>query len=183
MIVCFTGFLATGGYFSGYPPTIDGHAMTAITGGDAANNHFQGAIFWADVTGHRGEKPLAWDWGGADALADGSIFVYGFYKGVNLSTPTGDTDGSQDAASPYQTKTITATPGDLIVAWAFGYDMSGAETPTWTNATGVFDATLYVSSDGAVAEKAATGNVSITATKATNWEDGGICALVLKPAI
>ena len=187
MIVCAAGWNNQGQIYSHitHSLTIDGHAMTVIGGGDTSTSYFCGGMFWADVTGHRGaSKTLAWDFG-VDDMADGGVFAYGFYKGVNLTTPTADKEGSQDAGNPYATKTLTATTYDLIVAWGFCFTSAGNMGFAWTNATEVFAVTGYDNSDGSVAEKAATGNVSITADEsvADTAQDGGIYALVLKPAI
>jgi len=176
MVVGLSGYAGGVSYYSDGAMTINSAAMTAVDI-DASVNAFQGAMFYR-VLPSTGSQTLAWDWVGTDAQANPAMFVYGFYKGIDTSSPVRDTYGLNEIGGIYVTDTLTAQTGDMVIAWTEFFKGDDGSV-TWTNATEIFEATIYGYADGGWAEASPSGNVVITAT--TNGDDGGIGAIVFKP--
>lgn len=170
--------------FSSGTITLGGAAPDIIVASDASAAFFKGALF-AWLNPPTGSQTLAWDWVGTGTISNGVILSYGYVSEFtpNTSTPTRDTFGLQDAASPHDTDTMTAQTGDFLVAWVEQF-VGGARTFSWTNATLVADETTYRSADGGWASASPTGDVVVTATvnDTTGGSDGGIMAIVFIPA-
>ena len=184
LIVCVHGFTwLAANYFTGGAMTLGGTTFTTeVAQGNANNGPFMGAIFAIDCRALTGTQTLAWDWSGTANPKNDVRIVWGCYKGVNTSAMVRDSDGVQAYSRPYTTPTLTASAGDLIVAWAWGYyDAAGA--PTWSNATQVTGyLTEYGKAKGSWAEGSPTGNTTVGVSAWTGVDDGGICAIVLAPA-
>jgi hypothetical protein len=160
--------------------SIGGAALTKIAG-DGSTSYFQGSLFYK-VSPATGSQTLALT---CTSSGDGAKIVYGFYKGIDTASAVRDTDGVQ-AGSPgsYDTKTLTASSGDMIVGWVFGYTGSASVgSPTFQNISEVTTyGTTYRSAVGSWAEGSPSGNTSVGVSAWTDVADGGICAVVLKPS-
>jgi hypothetical protein len=160
------------------------------TVGNASASDYQGALFVADVSALRGATDVTLTWAWKSGLTEPVRLVYGFYKGVDLSSfPSSayrDLDGAQDAdvSDGVATPSLTAASGDLIVAWAWGYHEGGSSAPTWTSpmATVTNYLTTYGTAVGSWAEGSPTGNMAPAITAWSGNTDGGMSAIVLKPA-
>jgi len=159
--------------------TIDSAAMTKVLGAQTVD-HFQGSIFYK-FSPSTGTPTLSVDFG---TLIAGAKIIYACYKGIDTSGIR-DNDGMHDLTPDlFDTKTLTASTGDLIVAFLFASSGSDSVTgPTYQNLTQITAYnTRYNTAVAAWAENSPTGNVSVGLSDWTNAEDGGICAVVLKPA-
>jgi hypothetical protein len=184
LIVGVHGFHNTANYFTGGAMTLGGTTFTTeVAQGNADNTEFMGAIFAIDCRALTGTRTLAWDWSGTADPLTGVRIVWGCYKGVNTSAMVRDSDGAQTSSPAFTTPTLTASAGDLIVAWAWGY-YTAAGAPTWSNATqvtGYLTQHLY-EAKASWAEGSPTGNTTVGVSAWTGVTDGGICAIVLAPA-
>lgn len=179
-VVGVTGYENTPNFFSGGTLTLGGVPMTAVPA-DADNSNQMAALFYLFAP-PTGTQPLAYDWNGAAAPLQGVIFAYGFYQGTDAG-PVRDSDGGQSGTGPYLTKSLTALPGDLIIAFS-GCFASGATTWSWLGATDVADfdtSAPFAASTATVAEASPSGNQTVQATNSVS-NDGGIAAIVVKPA-
>jgi hypothetical protein len=180
------GWLAQTTYFTGGTLTIGGQSMAAVTGGDTGTSGWQQAL-WTRVLAPSlsGAQTVAWDWAGTSALNDDATLTCVFYQGIDTASAVRSSTCVKVSASPYTTGTLTAQTGDLLVAIVTAY--AGAETTfSWTSATEIVAFTKVGGNfgDGSLAEAAPTGNQTVSATSpsGTGADDGGICAVVLKPA-
>jgi hypothetical protein len=147
-------------------------------------------MFVADVSALRSATNVTLTWAWRGTLNNAARLVYGFYKGVDLSSfPSSayrDLDGVQDSGvgDGVTTPSLTAASGDLIVAWAWGYCESAPSAPTWTSpmATVTNYLTPYAYAAGSWAEGSPTGNMAPAISAWTSISDGGMSAIVLKPA-
>lgn len=182
MVFGVTGYPDGGeaSYFSGGSVSLNGSAFTAVAG-DANNSAFEGSLFYLTLPS-TGSQTLSWDWLGAGAITSlGPKGAYAFYKGIDTASPVRDSDGAQAAADPHTTKSLTAVTNDLIVAFGYQFADGFDRTWTWTNATEQQALTLFQDADGSWAEASPTGNQTVSFTS-TGSRDGGVCAIVLKPA-
>lgn len=177
LIVGVSGYHPTTNYFSGGSMTIGGNAMTAVAA-DGDTSAFMGTLFYL-FNPPTGSQTLAWDWIGTNAPNNGILFAWGAYKDLDTSGIR-SSSGTQQAANPHTTGTLTAQSGDLIVAFVEQYASSNA-TFTWTSATEISEFTNFISADASWAEASPTGNQTVSASS-SNDSDGGIMAIVLKPA-
>lgn len=177
LIVGVTGYLGTANYFSGGSMTIGGNAMTAVAA-DGDTGAFMGALFYV-FNPPTGSQTLAWDWVGTSPPVDGCLFAWGAYKDLDTSGIR-SSSGTQQAENPHTTGTLTAQSGDLIVAFAEQYVYLEG-TFTWTSATGISEFTGFDHADASWAEASPTGNQTVSASCSYD-SDGGIMAIVLKPA-
>lgn len=159
-------------------------AMTKATpAADASTSFFMGALFYMVNPDTGSNKSLKWDWLGAST--DRPLFSVTFWNGVDTSSPVRDADAAQAASAPFTTPTLTAQTGDKIIAWANGYTSTGGvdgNASTWSNLTELSDVTNSGNSDGAWATGDPTGNVAVALSTESGWDDGGISAIVVKPA-
>jgi hypothetical protein len=182
-VVAVSGFQSTVNKFSGGTVTLGGSTMTAVSSGqDGTTSRFMGAMFYL-VNPPTGTQTLAWDWLGSTNPTDGVVLVHGYYKGNATVSMARDTDGVQGAATSYSTKSLTATTGDLIIAWGHLFKTTSL-TYSWTNATKVADfqtTTSFQNAGGSWAEGSPSGNTSVTFSHSgTTANDGGVGALVVK---
>ena len=156
--------------------TIAGAAMTKVSA-DYSDCCMMGAIFYR-VLPTTGSQTFAWTWAGSLASYGGQ-FLYAFYKGIDTSSAIRDSDGAQFSSGPFSTKTLTAQSGDMIVAFVEAYDEYSL--PSWSGASEAKGGNPYYNNTGATwGEGAPSGN---TAVGISGWSgDGGIVAIVLKPA-
>lgn len=158
--------------------------MTRVAGGDASISFSQVAGFYLAAPDTGSNKSLKWDWiGTGTSVSADFIFAVSFWKGIDTGSPIRDSDGAQAAGTPFTTPTLTAQTDDLIIAFA-GADAGGVEgsVDTWSNLTLLTQCARAGSTDGALATGAPTGNTTVAASTDTNWNDGGIVAVVLKGA-
>jgi hypothetical protein len=171
--------------------SIEGTACEVeVTQGNTSASTFQSAMWVGNVVALRGSTTatIAWAWRGT--LANDARMVYGFYKGVDMTSfPTSavrDQDGVQDGdmSGGATTPSLTASSGDRIVAWASGYTGGTPGGPTWTSpiASVTNYLTPYASGVASWAEGNPTGNMAVAETAWATVDDGGICAVVLIPA-
>jgi len=181
MVVFVTGY-RTGTYFSTGTVTIGGASMTGVSA-EANNSAFKGAAFYRALP-PTGVQTLAWDWAGTSTPTEGVILAYGFYK--NDGGALRDAEGKQSSTGgPITSKTLTASAGDLIVAWRFSFwpYVDPSFTFSWTNATKVADfdvAAGYRKATASVAETAPAGSQTVTGTYGATSADGGLITLVIK---
>jgi hypothetical protein len=166
-------------YFSGGSLELGGQAMTAVAA-DGDTSKEMGALFYL-VNPPTGSQNLDWDWLGdsSNAASHGVRFVYAFYKDVDTASPIRSFSGVQQASNPHETGTLTALPGDLIVASVAAWTEGNELTFTWTNATEVSEFAAYELTDGAWAEASPTAAQTVSADGSLSL-DGGIAAIVLK---
>lgn len=183
-LIYVAGYLGTtANYFSSGTLTINGVGMTTFGATSDDSTSFFMGCGWRLMSPASGAQTVAWDWSGAGAPSDGVLFVAVHYSGINTSDPVRDSDGTQEAALPYETKTLTAVAGDMISIAVFGFVGGSAGSVTaWSNATEISEFEGFVNADITLAEHEPSGNVVIATTTAVNYQDGGIIALVMKPA-
>jgi hypothetical protein len=177
------GYITETTYFTGGTLTIGGQSMTAVAGGDTGTSGWQQAL-WTRVLAPSlsGAQTVAWDWAGTSALDNDATLTCVFYQGIDTASAVRSSTCVQASDSPYTTGTLTAQTGDLLVAMVTAF--AGSETTfTWTSATKIEDFAQQGGNlgDGSLAEAAPTGNQTVSAAS-TVADDGGICAVVLKPA-
>jgi hypothetical protein len=187
VVVAVHGWNSYNNIFTGGSVSVGGRACALEVAGDGNTGYFMGALFVGDVRGLTGTQTLAWAW--TNELNNPARVVYGFYKGVDLSdfpaSAYRSTGASQGGSPPtYATATLDAEPGDLVVAWSWGYNGTTAAPTGWTNATTVSN---FNQSYGNAVGSWAEGDPSVDVAVTCEWgvedvADGGICALVLKPA-
>lgn len=163
-----------------------GTAMTsAVTGSTGADNNTglqQAALFYQVLPDTGTNKTLTWDWVGTAGLTLDAIVSVIFFKGIDTASAVRDAKGAQAANTPFTTPTLTASSGDLIVAWAGMYVTAEGTINSWSNLTEITELTFTNNSDGAWASGSPTGNTTVAASTDTNVDDGGIVGIVLKPS-
>lgn len=180
-------------FFSGGGMTFtkagSGTAMTPIatggSAGDADNTKFQSAMFYLTNPDTGTNKTLTYDWSGSgNDSGYGVMLSVIFFKGVDTGSPVRSTGADQEWGPPFTTGTMTAQTGDLIVAWVgvFSTGQSNGTADSWSNLSLISQVTNILYADGAWASGSPTGSTSVELSTATNWEDGSISAVVLKPA-
>lgn len=158
-------------------------AMTAVTGGDSNTARSMVCMFWIVSPDTGTNKTCKWDWASTDTADAGPIVDISFWTGLDTSSPIRDSDGAQAAGTPYTTPTLTAQSGDLIVAWAGGDTSAEGTINSWSNLTELQESTRNAAGqDGAYATGSPSGNTTVAASTDTNFNDGGIVAIVIKPA-
>lgn len=189
VVVGWSGFEASGTFYStGKMQFTKGGVdtdMVNVTEGCSTGSFWSAPLYYLTLPDTGSNKTLKWDWAGAGAAGDvDAMCSVTFWKGIDTSSPVRSTGGTQAVSTPFATATMTAQTDDLIVAWAAGYYAGGGEgsIASWTNATLLSQLTASGVADGAWATNAPTGNVSVAAATDVNWDDGGIAAIVLKPA-
>ena len=191
VVVGVSGWRGDANYFSSGSMTFTkggtDTAMVSATGaGDADGAFFNAAVFYQALPDTGTNKSLKWDWLAAGTATDPPIISVTFWKGVDTSSPVRDADGAQKG-TPYtgiNTPTLTAQSGDKIIAWAawFGGAAEGS-IDTWSNLIELSEFTKYGNADAAWATSDPTGNTTVGVVSGTNLEDGGLVAIVLKPAV
>lgn len=193
VIGAVSGYGGSANYFSGGGMTftksgVDTAMTVAVTGANGADNStsfWQGAMFYQVQPDVGSNKTWKWDWAGTGSAAENSIlFSLSFWSGVDTASAVRHALGVQAGNTPYTTGTLTASSGDLIVAWAVGYVANTEGTiDSWSNLT-LLDQTVRgnLDADGAWATGSPSGNTTVAASTDTNFQDGGIVAIVLKPA-
>jgi hypothetical protein len=157
--------------------------MVKATGGDASTSFMQVAVFTLVSPDTGTNKTLKWSWSGASSSSS-QKWAVSFWKGIDTASPVRDSDGAQAGGVPFTTPMITAQTDDLALGWA-GADASAGEgsVDTWLNLTLVTQCTRDAGgADGALASGSPTGNSTFAASTATNFADGGIVVVILKPA-
>jgi hypothetical protein len=191
VVVGVSGFTSANGMSGGAMTFTKGGvdtAMSATTGGNASTSVWQCGMFYLAVPDTGSNKTLKWDWAGAGASGDPVFnFSLTFWKGVDTASPVRDSDGAQgsSAALPLSTPTLTAQSGDLIVAFSgfFHAAQDGAgQVDTWSNLTELTEIAHNSYSEGAWATGSPSGNTTVGVSTGTGWEEGGIVAVVVKPA-
>jgi len=129
-------------------------------------------------------KTLKWSWSAGGSYDAGYLVSVTFWTGLDTASPVRSAKGGQSGAStPYTTSTLTAQSGDLIVAWVGAFVGSGeGSINSWSNLTLLSNLTHQLSADGAWATGSPTGNTTVAASTDTGLDDGGIAAVVIKPA-
>ena len=177
-----SGRLSTGAYTftKGGVPV----AMTAV-GADSNTNLFQGALIYLAGPDVGTGMTFAWNLGGTGVMDFAGLLTVTFWSSVNQSSPVRDSDGVQKLNNfPITTKTLTALPFDLIVAYTSFFTGGEGSITTWTNATELTEITHHSldANDCAWATATPSGNQTVAIAAATNWDDGSLLAVVLKPA-
>lgn len=186
-VVGISGYASANFYSSGSMTLTKGgsdSAMTAVSGGDASTSAFMAAMFYIVLPDTGSNKTLKWDWAGAGASSNQPQVTITFWKDVDTSSPVRNAQGAQNASGlPFTTPTITAVSGDLIIAYA-GWFGTSSTIDSWTNLTLLTQCAgeNTGNGDGAWATGAPSGNTTVEATTGTGVNDGGICAISVKPA-
>lgn len=160
-------------------------ALTIVTGGDANSGFLMGAIAYLALPDTGPNKTFKWDLVGTNAPAT-LLFTVTFWTGIDTVSPIRSSNAIQSGTVPYTSGTLTCQTGDLILANAFGSTTAHAAEGTidsWSNLT-LLDQTVRdgVDADMALAVGSPTGNTTVAASTGTNFDDGGIAAIVIKPA-
>lgn len=189
LIVCGVAWNGTPGLFTnavGYGLGAGDASPTGLIAADADNGFYYGAmLYW--VAPPTGVQLFDWQFQVDIGGSNGGVWAYASYSGVHQTTPVRDSDFAQafiNSTTPITSPTLTALAGDLIVAWA-GLFVNAERTITWTNATKVYDATRSSGNDGdgSLAEASPTGDQTVSYHNGVaTIEDGGVSALVLRPA-
>jgi hypothetical protein len=188
VVVGWSGFSGTANFFSTGSMTFTkgaaDTAMTAVSGGDALGGTWDAAMFYLALPDTGTNKSLKWDWLGTAAADDPSTLCsVTFWKGIDTASPVRGSGGGQGTATtPYTTGTITAASGDLVVAWVGAFAAAEGTVDTWSNLSLLSQIAISGNADGAWAMGSPSGNVVVEASTDTNLDDGGICAISLKPA-
>lgn len=181
-----TGFQGTAGGLEALTFTKGGTdtLMAKATGGDLDTSRMQVAAFTLAAPDTGTNKSLKWDWIGAGVSATPDFkFAVSFWKDIDTASPIRDSDGAQAAGTPFTTPSLTAQTDDLIIAWAGAFVNSvEGSVNTWSNLTLVTQCSRSGDTDGALATGTPSGNTTVAASTDTNWDDGGIVAVVLKGA-
>lgn len=181
-LVGVSGFLGASNYFSHGSVSLGGVPFAVIPA-DGMVNAFMGALFYGVPTS-TGAQSLVWDWSGTTTPNDGVIMAWACYSGVDRVAPIRSSSGSQQLATPHQSDVLTAQPGDYLAAWVSAYS-GGIEIPfAWSGASEIANMVSYRNADASWAEAAPSGNQSVSADGPKSGDtDGGIMAVVLKPAV
>lgn len=166
-------------------------AMTTVVGGNDDVNFTAGVMFWMVLPDTGANKTLKYDWGGSGTMdSNHQIMSITFWKGIDTSSPVRFSGGA--SAFPITggggNVNLTTVNGDKVVAWvgAFNNSVGGATegtADTWQNLTLLSQITHAVDMDGAWATADPTGtSLAVRLLTATNFDDGGLSAVVLKPA-
>lgn len=162
-------------------------AMVKVTpAADVLTTTWQSALFYMVAPDTGANMTLKWDWIGAGVSADNDmLFSVRFFKNVDTDSPIRDADAAQAAGVPFTTPLLTAQPGDRIEVWVGGFrDTAEGSINTWSpNLLLVENLTMNADADAAWAGKLAGGKEAVSALTSTNWHDGGINAVVIKPLI
>lgn len=189
-VVGWTGFGDVANYFSAGAMTFTKggadsamtSAVTGANGGDNSTSFFQGAMFYIVQPDTGTNKSLKYDWVGTSVAPEESLCCVTFWKGIDTASPVRSALGAQASGTPYTTGTLTALTNDLIVAFAFGYVGNTEGTiDSWSNLTELTELVHNTDADGALATGSPSGNTTVAASTDTNYQDGGIVAIVLKP--
>lgn len=191
VVVGVSAFTTTASYYSGGSLTftkggVDTAMTVAVTGANGGDNNaarWMCAMFYMALPDTGSNKTLKWDWAGAGAQTDDfQIFSLTFWKGCDTSSPVRSALGAQSGGVPYTTGTLTAVSGDLIIA-VVGTNPTGEGTAnTWSNLALLGQLTANGDADGAWATGSPSGNTTVALSTATNYNDGGIVAIVVKAA-
>jgi hypothetical protein len=191
-LVCWASFEPTAGYFSSGTVTLTkGGVDTAMTPAtslmDPGVSTVQG-MMWHMVLPDTGtNKTLKWDWLGATSqYTPPHLVSITFWKGVDTSSPIRHASAAKGSTSgAINTPTLTAQTGDLIVAFFGGFnDVPGSDgaVVTWNNLTLLTQCPNASNHDGAWAVASPTANTTVGMATETGWGEGGIVAVVIKPA-
>lgn len=187
-IVHISGYGAAN-FHSGGTMTLAAVTMTSFGGGaaDSSTGAWQAAGFYLNLPSTGSGKTLAWDWAGTGTAGDSNHnFGVTFWKGIDTTSPVRDSDSATNSNTfPQNTPTLTCVSGDLIVAHFGGFavasDGSGAVT-AWNNLTSLAELTHNSFAELSLATGSPTGNTTVGVQTVTGYGEGGLLALVLKPA-
>jgi hypothetical protein len=191
MLVGVSSYSSTNGFFSGSSMTFTkGGVDTAMTSvgavGADTSTGYAGPIFWMALPDTGTNKSLKWDWQGTSIVSDAPLISITFWKGVDTSAPIRAAAGGASGSAPYTSSSLAAQAGDLIVAHVGAFCTSSASegsADSWSAPLAlVTNVTHYVSGDAAWAKGKATGAQTVSMLTETNWDDGSICAVAIKPA-
>lgn len=189
VIAGWSGYSNTANFFSGGKMQFTKGGvdtdMVSVAGGDAAGSgNWAAGLYYLVLPDTGSNKTLKWDWVGTASADDArTVCSVTFWKGIDTASPVRGSGGGQNATStPYTSSTITALTGDLIVAWVAGFVGSEGTINSWSNLTLLSQIAVSVFADGAWATGSPTGNTTVAASTDTNFDDGGIVAISLKPA-
>ena len=191
-IAFFCGHKADANHFSGGGMTLTkggvDTAMTAIPNnaeGDNSTATYQGTMFYMVSPDTGTNKSWKWDWAGTGALDDANRKgLLTFWKGVDTASPIRDGGAGQASNVPFTSSELLAQTGDLVFAIAWGVATPGeGSIDSWSNLTLLEQITAGAGNmDAALATGSPSGNVTVAASTATDFESGGIIAAVIKPA-
>ena len=184
VLVAMIGYENTPSFFSGGNVTLTkggaDTAMTVVPGGGELIDHVSCSMWYMAAPDVGPNKTLKVLWSATiSADTDPQLWSITFWKNVDPLTPVRDGDGAQSSGSAVAvtTPTLTAVPGDLVVAFAGGYNPAAdasATFDTWTNLTELTEVPHYVNFDGAWATTAPLGDVAVGLSAASNI---GYCAV------
>jgi hypothetical protein len=187
MLIGVSAFSTTAGRISANGCFNIGAATSVGVGGAGSTSAWQAALHYI-LAPPVGTQNLEWQWGGGAgaALTDGIVVLgYLFLKGIDTASPIRDSDGSNGPGDSESTPTLTAQPGDWIVAYAGIFTSPGVDqTIAWSGgggATSLAQGANFSHADGGFGKAEPTGNQVMTAT-ATGSSEGGVGAFVIKPA-
>lgn len=191
VLVGVSGYHSVSNYFSGGSMTFTkGGVDTAMTpwitgagAGDYSTSYYMAAGFYLVLPDTGANKTLKWDWAGTQNATTAPIVSVTFWKGINTSSPVRAQGGVQNTGLPYTISDLAAQSGDKVVAFVGCY-VGGIEgsIDSWSNLTEIAELTYYSSGDGAWAAGDPSGTVAVAASTGTDIGDGGMVAIVLRPA-
>lgn len=184
LAVCGYDTVGVANYFSGGTgPTLNSVNPTGTVACDGNTAMLLGAM-WYWTSPATGSRTVAWDFVGTNTSGAGFLFTYAFYKDLDTASPVRSSSGGQQAANPHTSGTLTCQSDDLIVI-SCEQSVGSEQTFTWSGSgvtpTEIAEFTQFNTADSAWAEASPTGNQTVTGTCSSS-SDGGIMAIVLKPA-
>lgn len=187
VIVGWSSYSGSSAFFSGGGMTFTkGGVDTAMTyaGGDNGSAGWSGPCFYMVLPDTGSNKTLKWDWAGTGTASDASTLCsVTFWKGVDTASPVRATgSGASSSNTPYTTGSIAGSSGDLAVAWVGGFVGAEGTIDSWSNLTLLTQIARFNSADGAWATGNPTGSSTYAASTDTNFDDGTITVVILKPA-
>lgn len=188
VVVGVSGFSTTAGFFTtnGAMTFTKGGADTTMSKGSTAGSgtsFYSAAIFYLVLPDTGSNKSLKWDWGGTGSAGDSVMCSVTFWKGIDTASPVRTSAGGTTSAMPYTSGAFTSNSGDLDLAFAAGFvNVVEGTVNSWSNLTLLTQCARQGFADAAWATGTTTGSHTVAASTDTNWDDGGISVIVLKPA-
>jgi hypothetical protein len=188
VVVGWSGYDSVANSFSGGSLTFTkGGVDTTMTAGavcDTDTGKYMAGLWYLALPDTGANKTLKWHWAGATSPDDGYILSVTFWKGVDTASPVRASVAAQAGGLPYTTASLTAVSGDLIIAWVGGATGAEGTINSWSNLSLLSQVARSGtgSGDGAWATGSPSGNTTVAASTATNFNDGGIVAISVKAA-
>lgn len=186
VVVGWSGFSSTSDFFSGGSMTFTkgavDTAMVAVAGPSSSAN-WSGGMFYLVLPDTGTNKTLKWDWLGTGVSSDPSTLCsVTFWKGVDTASPARGTGYGTNTGVPYTTGTITASSGDLFIAWCPFFVTAEGTIDSWSNLSLLTQLGFSSNADAAWATGSPTTSVTVAASTATGASDGSLYCVAFKAA-